>query len=426
MSLAEFAAIPERFISVLQVCTMLLALMCVYVLVKVVSISKSGWHCAVAALNFTVSLTVYFRSQKLYTEHIQTAVYFIAVPIIIIIMLLELMWTIRTHKRTISPMSIKEGFDRMNIGICWSFENGLPKLINHRMNQICLSITGDSLTDAKTFWETLSSSGYDTSVRGGDEPIVSTPDGKAYCFRRRKADFHGETVFELTAADITEEFNITHELEEKNKQVIKINNRLKALNATINYMIMERETLQLKVRLHDNLGQALLMGRRFAADKDSVDKEKLITLWKNNLMLLKNEHREKWQRSYHVSCERAGLLGVELVINGQLPQEEWLVPVVDTAIIVHTTNVMRHAEGTHAFISVSKDTDNYILRFTNDGIPPSATINETGGLANLRRQTKQAGGTMQVNSSPVFELILTLPIRRQSPLAPFRLKNLST
>ena len=53
------------------------------------------------------------------------------------------------------------------------------------------------------------------------------------------------------------------------------------------------------------------------------------------------------------------------------------------------------------------------MRFTNNGTPPCAPVKETGGLANLRRMTEKTGGTMTINSSPQFEMILHLPEKAQ-------------
>ena len=391
--------------------SMLAALGSVFVLVQAVNLSANSLKTIVSAMNCTFAMALFFLISSDSPPDIKPSALYTMFTVINLVVVLQMFGIIREKRRTISPMSVKEGFDRMDMGICFCFENGLPKLINHRMNQIVMSLTGEFLSDAGCFWEKLESGSFGASIHGGDEPIVYLPEGKAYSFRRYCTDFNGEIVYELTASDITEEFLISHELEVKNEQVRKINTRLKALNTTIKYMIMEKETLLLKIKLHDNLGQALLMGRRFAADHDSVNKQELITLWKNKLTLLKNQRREEWQRSYHVSCERARLMGVELVIDGELPQEDMIVPVVDTALAVHTTNVMRHADGTHAYIKVTKNNDSYVLNFTNDGKPPSAPIKETGGLSNLRRQITQAGGTMQVEYSPVFELTVSIPLR---------------
>ena len=47
----------------------------------------------------------------------------------------------------------------------------------------------------------------------------------------------------MLAFDVTQEYQLTGELREKQKIVQKINRRLKALNSSIQYIIMDKETL---------------------------------------------------------------------------------------------------------------------------------------------------------------------------------------
>ena len=106
------------------------------------------------------------------------------------------------------------------------------------------------------------------------------------------------------------------------------------------------------------------------------------------------------------------LMGIQLICAGELPEEEHLIKVIDSAITVHTSNVMRHAEGSHAYILVEDLEDYYLLHFTNDGKPPRKGIRENGGLANLRRMDEQIGGGMKVVALPRFELLLKLPKKK--------------
>ena len=340
---------------------------------------------------------------------IDIALLMIPMMILICISVIEQIHVIKIKKGRISNISVKEGLDLLPAGICFYNTDGLPMLTNHRMNQICLKLTGSSLSDTQTFWNDLTGSAFPESIRGGEDPIICLNDNTSYGFKRYISELNGDEVYELIASDITEEYSKTKELEEMNRRVSKINSRLKALNSTIRYMIKEKETLQLKTKLHDNLGQALILGRQFAHSPDKIDRDELIRLWKNNLLLLKNEERESWQVPYYVNTRRAELLGVKIVTDGELPQDNELIPVIDTAIAVHTTNVSRHAGGEHAYIKVEKLTDSYRIHFTNDGIAPEEEIKEHGGLVNLHAQVRMVGGTMNITSYPAFDMELVLP-----------------
>ena len=322
----------------------------------------------------------------------------------------QLVYIVVRQRREITMMSIKESFDTLPAGLCFFRSGGMPQLVNPTMEGICLSMTGGRLSDAEHFCEMLEQGTLKESIRGGMHPIVRLEDGRAYSFLRYEHDADGEPVHELIASDITEEYRLTEELHRKQKRSAEINSRLKALNSTIRYMIMEKEILQMKVRIHDELGQALLLTKRFIGDRNGVDLEELSGIWQNCVRLLGSEKRESWQKPYFVNLQRAALLGIKVTTEGQLPEDPALIPVIDTAIAVHTTNVLRHAEGDEAHITVNGTGGFYELVFTNNGKKPKYGVKETGGLANLRREVEAAGGGMKLCALPGFELRLRLPM----------------
>lgn len=315
----------------------------------------------------------------------------------------------RTH---LSAMSIKEGFDTLPAGLCFYQPGGMPRMVNLRMDSLYLQITGEHLSNAEEFYDQLTAGAYPCSISGGEQPMICLPDGTAYSFSHSIITMRGSSVHELIAADITKRYAITQDLAEKQKHIRQINTRLKALNTTMRYVIMEKELLHIKTQVHDELGQALLLSRLYLQEPGQVDAAQMLSQWKNSFGLLLHEERETWQKPYLVNTRQAEMLGIRLEICGKLPEEEHLIPVIDTAIRVHTTNVMRHAEGTHAVIRIEETPQTYLLHFTNDGRQPQDTVRETGGLSNLRRMTEHIGGRMEISSQPQFTLTLELPRNR--------------
>ena len=317
------------------------------------------------------------------------------------IAVLEILSCIRARDRSLTLMSVKECMDELPVGICFYWDGGLTKLTNRRMNSIACKLTGSGIMDADEFQKIVFS--------GKKAPIIRTEDGAAYSFVHREDTLGGRTIHELLAFDVTQKYRLTEELREKQNKVQKINRRLKALNTSIQYIIMDRETLQIKIHIHDSFGKMLLMTRHYLADLEHTDTKEMLSLWRRNIALLKNEERESWQETCFFSLTHADSLGIRIELSGELPEDETLISVADTAITVHVTNVLRHAEGDTAYISIGKTPEGYVMRFTNNGTPPCEPVKETGGLANLRRLTEKIGGTMTINSSPQFEMILHLP-----------------
>ncbi|MBE5870426.1 MAG: hypothetical protein E7294_04100 [Lachnospiraceae bacterium] len=313
------------------------------------------------------------------------------------------------HHASITNMSVKESLDSLPTGLCFYEPSGLPRLTNTQMESLCRKLTGAVLDNGKMFWDKLRSGAYEGCVTDGEEPVYRLRDGQIYSFKRFVFLTSQGEVFELIASDVTQEYSLTEELEQKKKQAGYVNTRLKALFQTMEYVVMERELLNLKVALHDNIGRCLLYADRFLVDEEHVDKAELVYLWRQNISVLKNEKPEYWQKPYYISLKYATLLGVQVRVEGELPEEEHLLKVVDTAINVHVTNVMRHAEGTEAVITVHTSDNTYLLTFENNGKAPEGEVTENGGLLNLRREAERVGGSMRVQGIPRFRLELFLP-----------------
>ena len=312
------------------------------------------------------------------------------------------------RRDSITPASVKEGLDTLPMGLCYYWTGGQVKLINTRMNEICVRLTGTPLADAETFWRLLSDGNTPGTVQGGDLPIVSFSDGTTIGFRRSTLSFEGAPLYELTAADITEEYVKNQELHDKERQASYIKRRLRALSSDIKYMVMDEEVLSAKIHIHDSLGQCLLLTKRWL-DGGAVDEDKLVRTWRLNLRLLENREEGLSDRAYLISRRYAEALGIRLEIRGRLPEDAGLRSVIDDAVRVHVTNVMRHARGETAYITVVETADVYRLVFSNDGEPPKSEARETGGLRNLRAKAERMGGSMELRSLPRFALILTLP-----------------
>ena len=107
----------------------------------------------------------------------------------------------------------------------------------------------------------------------------------------------------------------------------------------------------------------------------------------------------------------AALLGIDLRIQGELPQEGPLLAVTDLAIQTHVTNVLRHAKGSTAYVESVREDGLWRLVLTNDGEAPKGSIRETGGLSDLRREVEAAEGTLVIESEPRFRMTLELPER---------------
>ncbi|MBR5115617.1 MAG: hypothetical protein IK096_00995, partial [Lachnospiraceae bacterium] len=159
-----------------------------------------------------------------------------------------------------------------------------------------------------------------------------------------------------------------------------------------------------------NIGKCLLFAKRWILEPKITDRSEMLEIFRSNIRSLIQEGPEHWQTPYFIIEKQAKQLGIELLIDGELPHdEEAIVSLIDTAVSVQMTNVLRHAEGKQVYVKVTNERDAYLLQLSNDGKPPMEEVTERGGLSNLRHETELYGGTMEIRSLPAFELILHLP-----------------
>ena len=312
-----------------------------------------------------------------------------------------------------SNLSVKEGLDLLPTGLCYALPGGPPLLVNARMDQIHGELFGTPLLDVEESWRRILEMprpGEDAGEAwSAEQKLVRLPDGSVIGFQRRTLPTEIGEVAEIVAANLTREYRMTEELREKERRARTMNVRLKSLMGTIEYVTMSRELLQIKIGIHDNIGQCLLLTKRYCLVPRKEERDELLAFWNRNVDMLIREEPEHWQVPYYVTRLEAEKLGIRLEIAGELPGEERLLPVIDQAISAHATNVLRHADGKVARVRVTEGEDSYKLSFTNDGRVPQGKLRETGGLANLRRKVEEVGGKMELRQSPVFEMLLTLP-----------------
>ncbi len=405
--------LPQTAHILLSVWAMFMLMLAIYEVVYCVLMRLPVWHSVVngaAAVILYILFRVFLPLIDAWeAEHLSGLRVgpFLLPLCILTVYLLSYFWTLRfLARRRISADSVREAFDTLPTGLCYYWPDGMTMLVNSVMEGISISLTGQTIMDANRFREELEKHAFE-DVEG--RLFVRTKVGRVFSFSENDILLDGYPLRELIAADVTEEYRIVTELRERRKKAEALGLRLKMLSGNIKVMTMEKEALQAKVRIHDELGRLLLISKRYLLDPASVNPEELVRLWELNMRLLKDREYTGGAVGDRTGRERAAALGVSVEIEGEMPQEAALVPVLDEAISVHAMNLLRHAKGSRMKIESRRDEGQYVLSFTNDGLPPPQEVRETGSLADLRRQVEEAGGTMRIESSPAFRLILELP-----------------
>lgn len=332
--------------------------------------------------------------------------------------------SIKWRNSHISRTSVYESFQKLPIGICCYQDGGMTRLVNTKMSQIAIELIGSRISNGELFVSKLKEIAEGTgrvSLESNDELkneeikentiVVKTKNGTVYSFSLTDIPFRNSVLHEILATDVTQEYNNLILLHKDKKRMQDINSRLRAYSKDIVDVNIEKEILDAKVKIHDELGHALIVSKRYLGNGDG-DRNAILSLWRKNIALLKEERGESVSEDYETMFYIAKCAGVDIEVDGNLPFEYPAIKhIIVTAISECLTNVCRHTHGNLINIQVRDDDGKeIILIFTNNGDNPKEEIKEGGGLANLRKIVEGAGGTMQICSLPEYELRLVIPI----------------
>ena len=315
----------------------------------------------------------------------------------------------RYRRNHLTPDAIRETVNLLPEGVCVSAPDGTVLLSNLRMDGLCRSLTGGTLSDAVRFREHLEENGE----KQGDEILAHTEEDTVWRFAGKRMTGNGAEYDQLTASDVTAPYRIMEELRGKNEHLQELQRRMKEVSDLSGDMFIAQEEAAARTALHNQLGQVLLMGRHTLEHPDSTDAElvRMATLEMNRFLLREAEAPSESQTDrFQQSLALAKSIGVQTEILGSLPENPAYRALLAQAVQESAANVVKHAEGDRLVLRPEENEKEWIVRITNNGRPPKEPVTESGGLLSLRRHTEAAGGAMTVESSPAFALVLQLPV----------------
>lgn len=293
----------------------------------------------------------------------------------------------KKYNHRISKISIKEGTDKLPLGLCFYYSNGMPILINTQMNDLAVALTGQPIRNANTFCNEVN----DQTLLIGD---------KYFSFRSEPIHFKGEDILRLSAVDITQLHRLYLDLDHENEQLKELNEHLLAYSRNVDILTRDEEILKTKIDIHDKMGRILLETKIFL-ENGASDFDHMIRQWKQTIQTFKSGSEPEPSGSpIDNLMQIAASMNLNVTLHGTLTN----CPVFVDAIKECITNAVRHAQATELSVTAAADS----IAISNNGIAPAETIVESGGLKNLRENVERNGGTMWITTAPVFTLHIRL------------------
>ena len=311
----------------------------------------------------------------------------------------------RRNQQQISPNSVKEALDNLNSGICFADESGRIVLINYIIGALISSVIGSYPQTLGEIEDALTSC---TDLGNG---IYRFSDGRVWLINTvpmQEDTLNGFT--QTSAQEVTELYEANEQLKKDNEQLKKTNEEMQKLLERLADRIREQETLNLRMRVHDDIGTSLIAITNIMKGNAEDNLDEQISALQNAVGYFSNElpKQNDTLESVQKSAEN---VGATLLIDGKLPDDKQTESLITLAARECVTNCIRHAKGNQIRIEIKENTQRYLVKFTNNGEKPKDKIKEGGGLSSLRKRIENAGGEMTIEHSPEFVLLLNLPKR---------------
>lgn len=319
----------------------------------------------------------------------------------------------RSRRNRMTPGAVKQGLDELPDGVCFFAADGQPLLVNIRMNQICGELFDTEILNAEQFWNRLKNrevQDADAVIRTEPTILCRTRDGNIWDIHRNVLTIGDTEVHELIAYDVTRQYALNEELDRRNRQLSKVNERLRLYSREVEQVTTENEILTARIQVHDNVGHSLLAFRSYLEQPlKERDRKSLLLLWRYTIGVLKREAEPvKQQDDMELLLKAAQAVDVEIIQTGEMPAEGKERAILIAALRECLTNTVKHAKGNKLYVTVHSDITRITAEITNNGTPPKGTVQETGGLKNLRHTVERSGGRMTVESKPRFLLRVEL------------------
>ncbi len=305
---------------------------------------------------------------------------------------------------------IKESFDHMQIAVCFFDEQGIIRLINHKMMAINNELCDNGIQTLFEFRRALKSP-KNAVLLEESIPLYRFSDGTILKFEETLiTNKNDEKYIQITAVDITNLVERQDELRRENKRLAEANAAARRIYESMAEIVREEEILSMKMRVHDDIGHSILAAKRALIDNDDIEVvRKNAVIWENSIALLHHSNNigDKTDELEY-AIKRAEALGVSLIIDSDFPKEEKMRHLFSLAIRECVNNCVRHANGNEVYVKIGHRDKKCTLTITNNGDPPMDEIKEGGGLSSLRDRFERCGGSMKIESRPRFSLEVSL------------------
>ena len=196
--------------------------------------------------------------------------------------------------------------------------------------------------------------------------------GKYYSFKKQKIRTDDNTEYiQLTAKDVTRQQKLKDELKLESRKLKNLNSKLMEMYARMTDDVKERESLAVKVYVHDSIGRSILTIRDIMGNNDGAEK-KLEDL-REAVAVLSHNTKIPPATMEDVKCN-AKKIGVEVRQTGNIPEGTKIERITAAAVRECVTNCVKHAKGNEVTVNAERNLAEWKISITNNGEKPKEPI----------------------------------------------------
>jgi len=317
-------------------------------------------------------------------------------------------------KRSVTLLSIKETTDLLSDGILYGDSKGKILIENRTMVLLSQTVELNPIRNTEAFWEQLQKlqNSADMTVRMLDNKLLLRLRNKgSWMISYEKLTLQKKSYTQILALDISDEDLLNKEIEDTNDTLEITGKEISEEIKNIETLAHERAILQMKIQVHDMLGQRLSILHQFLENIDTPGdisqlKPLLLDL---NTAIKTNSRKASVSGRLLALKESFEAAGLTIHMVGSLPEDTDISGVFIETLRECATNAIRHAGAKNIYATLSEETSDYLLSVRNDGGLPSKIKKEGGGITGMRYRAREWGGHLEIITNPAFQVVLSIP-----------------
>lgn len=153
------------------------------------------------------------------------------------------------RKSCLRENAVQESLDNLPSGIVFFDGNGMPKLMNRKMYQICQNLAGRDIQNITELEEALGHPLKENAFYDVDLKVYCFADGSVWKFSEKEIiTTAGDHFFQVLASEVSELYRNKVLLKEENQKLQEMSVAMKELSKNVITLTREEEMLSMKMR----------------------------------------------------------------------------------------------------------------------------------------------------------------------------------